>query len=74
MEYSSEAARNLEQLLETLIKMVGKSNQKIDSLEKRVSQLEWLIREQQFEQRDRTPISMYTRTPQHSSEKISFHL
>jgi hypothetical protein len=74
LEYSSEAARNLEQLLETLIKMVGKSNQKIDSLEKRVSQLEWLIREQQFEQRDRTPISMYTRTPQHSSEKISFHL
>ncbi|MEH7439338.1 hypothetical protein V7182_17840 [Neobacillus drentensis] len=74
MEYSSEAARNLEQLLETLIKMVGKSNQKIDSLEKRVSQLEWLIREQQFEQRDRTPISMYSRTPQHSSEKISFHL
>jgi mitochondrial fission protein ELM1 len=74
LEYSSEAARNLEQLLETLIKMVGKSNQKIDSLEKRVSQLEWLIREQQFEQRDRIPISMYTRTPQHSSEKISFHL
>ncbi|MEH7301908.1 hypothetical protein [Neobacillus drentensis] len=74
MEFSNEAARNLEQLLETLIKMVGKSNQKIDSLEKRVSQLEWLIREQQLEQRDRTPISMYSRTPHPSSEKISFHL
>ena len=74
MDFSSEAAKNLEQLLETLIKMVGKSNHKIDSLEKRVSQLEWLIREQQFEQRDRTSIQMYSRTPQHSSEKIPFHL
>ncbi|WML58490.1 hypothetical protein [Neobacillus sp. PS2-9] len=74
MEFSNEAARNLEQLLETLIKMVGKSNQKIDSLEKRVSQLEWLIREQQLEKRDRTPISMYSRTPHPSSGKISFHL
>ncbi|MDQ1143631.1 hypothetical protein QE429_000458 [Bacillus sp. SORGH_AS 510] len=74
MDFSSEAAKNLEQLLETLIKMVGKSNQKIANLEKRVSQLEWLIREQQLEQRDRMPIQMYSRTPQQSSEKISFHL
>jgi hypothetical protein len=36
-------------LLESLIRMVGRANQTVDSLQKRVSQLEWLIRELQFE-------------------------
>lgn len=45
MAYSDEIPK----LLESLIRMVGKSNQNVDSLQKRVSQLEWLLHEQQFE-------------------------
>lgn len=55
--------RNLEQLLESLIKMVGKANHNVDSLQKRVSQLEWLIKEQQFELRERGPIRIYSTHP-----------
>ncbi|MDP4156570.1 MAG: hypothetical protein Q8929_13115 [Bacillota bacterium] len=36
-------------LLESLIRMVGRANQTVDTLQQRVSQLEWLIRELQFE-------------------------
>jgi hypothetical protein len=41
LAYHNEDAR----LLETLIKIVGKSNQKIDQLQTRVNQLEWLLKE-----------------------------
>lgn len=37
-------------IIESLIRMVGKANQNVDSLQRRVSQLEWLIRRQQFEE------------------------
>ncbi|MEH6955547.1 hypothetical protein [Neobacillus drentensis] len=47
-----EMARNLEQLLESLIKMVGNANKNIDSLQRRVSQLEWVIKEQQNEMKE----------------------
>lgn len=47
MAFNNEASASLEQLLESLIKMVGKSNQKFDSLQVRIAQLEWIIKEQQ---------------------------
>ncbi|MEH7156486.1 hypothetical protein [Neobacillus drentensis] len=53
MESNDEMARNLEQLMESLIKMVGNSNKKVDGLQKRVSQLEWIIKEQHQEIRDK---------------------
>lgn len=49
---------NLEQLLESLIKMVGKGNQKIDSLQRRVCQLECIIKEQEVWERG--PLVSYT--------------
>lgn len=58
--HEEEYVHNLEQLLETLIKMVGKANQKVDSLQLRVSQLEWLIKEQQQEKREHSPIRIYS--------------
>jgi hypothetical protein len=54
---------NQEQLIESLIKMVGKANQKVDSLQKRVSQLEWLIKEQELELKERGPIRIYSTLP-----------
>lgn len=47
MECKNEAADNLEQLLETLIRMVGNNNQHIDTLRRRVSHLESQLKEQQ---------------------------
>jgi phage shock protein A len=38
---------NLEQLLETLIRMVGRANQNVENLQKRVTQLELTMKEQQ---------------------------
>ncbi len=46
MECNRNAAASLEQLLESLIKMVGKSNQTIAQLQQRISQLEWMVLEQ----------------------------
>ncbi|WP_251552298.1 hypothetical protein [Neobacillus muris] len=60
MPFNDHDSANLEQLLESLIKMVGHANQTIDSLQKRVSQLEWLIKEQQLEQRHRHSIRFYS--------------
>jgi len=37
--------RDLESLIESLIKMLGKSNERVSDLNKRVSQLEMLIHE-----------------------------
>ena len=39
---------SLEKLLVSLIKMVGKSNEKVDDLTKRVHQLETAAKEQQY--------------------------
>ena len=50
MRVNNEVANSLEQLLEALIKMVGKTNQNMDGLQKRISQLEWIIKEQQSQQ------------------------
>jgi TolA-binding protein len=41
----SEREKALEYMLESLIKMLGKSNHKVDDLNKRVLQLESFIRE-----------------------------
>ncbi|MFF2447192.1 hypothetical protein ACFVSW_08805 [Neobacillus sp. NPDC058068] len=67
-------AYKLEQLLESLIKMVGKANQNVDSLQKRVSQLESIIKEQQFELRERGPIRIYSRHPHKTRENIPVHV
>ncbi len=67
-------AYKLERLLESLIKMVGKANHNVDSLQKRVSQLESIIKEQQFELREGGPIRIYSRHPQKSAENIPFHV
>jgi peptidoglycan hydrolase CwlO-like protein len=68
-----EMARNLEQLLESLIKMVGNANKNIDSLQRRVSQLEWVIKEQQNEMKERDNlIRMYSTYPHESSQNIPF--
>lgn len=42
-------SNEVSQLIESLIRMVGRANQHVDSLQRRVSQLEWQLREQQFE-------------------------
>jgi peptidoglycan hydrolase CwlO-like protein len=67
-------ASNLEQLLESLIKMVGRTNknadslqksiiqvnEKIDNLQLRISQLEWVMKAQLEEQ----PQTIYSMHPQ----------
>jgi peptidoglycan hydrolase CwlO-like protein len=71
LRYNDDTARNLEQLLESLIKMVGNTNKNIDSLQRRVSQLEWVIKEQQQEidQRDNL-IRIYSTPPHETSQTI----
>jgi hypothetical protein len=45
--------------------MVGVGNQKVDSLQKRVSQLEWILKEQV---KERGPVIIYsTHPPSHTS-------
>ncbi|MBG9444156.1 hypothetical protein ABE66_05915 [Cytobacillus firmus] len=45
MNEVAEREKALEYMLESLIKMLGKSNHRVDDLNKRVLQLEALIRE-----------------------------
>ncbi|GHH98728.1 hypothetical protein [Neobacillus kokaensis] len=73
MRFNEKDAENLEQLLESLIKMVGKANKNCDSLQKRVSQLEWMIREQQIELRGRNSIRIYSSHPRKQREKVPNH-
>jgi hypothetical protein len=40
-----ESSSRLENLLGSLIKMVGKTNERVDSLDKRINQMEWAMRE-----------------------------
>jgi peptidoglycan hydrolase CwlO-like protein len=54
---------NQEQLIESMIKMVGRANQKVDSLQKRIAQLEWLFKEQELELKERGPIRIYSTLP-----------
>lgn len=51
MVCKKEITDSKEQLLETLIRMVGSTNQTIHNLQKRVTQLECLLREQQLNTR-----------------------
>lgn len=43
-----ESSNRLESLLGSLIKMLGKTNERVDSLDKRIQQMEWVIRETQM--------------------------
>jgi hypothetical protein len=45
MKTSMEREKELESLIEALIRMLGKSNERLNNLEKRVNQLEWIVRE-----------------------------
>ncbi|MDR6999307.1 hypothetical protein [Neobacillus niacini] len=54
---------SLELLMETLIKMVGKTNQKMDSLQRRVIQLETFIKEE----KERGTILIYPQQPQETA-------
>lgn len=58
MVFSKETAASLEQLLEMLIKMVGKTNQTTDQLKQRVTQLEYLVKEER--EHDPRKFSFYT--------------
>ncbi|MED4224902.1 hypothetical protein [Neobacillus cucumis] len=75
MGFHDDEQQNLEQLLESLIKMVGKANKNVDSLQTRVRQLEMLIREQNLIIKERDPLEIY---PKHHhqaySEKYPLHL
>ncbi|MED3561197.1 hypothetical protein [Bacillus xiapuensis] len=58
---------SLELLMEALIKMVGKANQKVDGLERRVIQLETYIKEE----KERGAIPIYPQEPASSTPHIS---
>jgi peptidoglycan hydrolase CwlO-like protein len=71
LRYNDDTAKNLEQLLESLIKMVGNANKNVDSLNRRVSQLEWAIKEQQQEINERDNLlRMYSTPPHDTSQPI----
>lgn len=67
MDFNQKDAANLEQLLESLIKMVGKANHTVDSLQKRVGQLECLIMEEQIEIREKGLIRIHSEYPHQRS-------
>ncbi|WP_335382599.1 hypothetical protein [Neobacillus drentensis] len=70
---NNEMGSNLEQLLESLIKMVGKANKNVDGLQRRVTQLEWAIKETQHEIKEKDNlIRIYSSHPHESSENIPF--
>lgn len=60
MHFDEKDMGNLEQLLESLIKMVGKSNNNVENLQKRVNQLEWALREQHMECREHGRVRVYS--------------
>lgn len=74
MEVNNKKDAQMEQLLESLIKMVGKANHNFDSLQKRVSQLECLIIEEQLEIRERGPIRIYSTYPPNRSKANHIHI
>jgi peptidoglycan hydrolase CwlO-like protein len=80
-----DVATSLEQLLESLIKMVGRANknndnlqnkinqinENMDSLQKRISQLEWIMKGQ-LKERDWGPIRTYP-THHHTQTPSELH-
>ncbi|ULT56838.1 hypothetical protein L1999_28175 [Neobacillus drentensis] len=74
MGYHEDDQGSLEQLLESLIKMVGKANKNVDSLQVRVRQLESLIREQQIVVKESDPLEIYPHHHHHSTDKFPLHL
>ncbi|MFD2446734.1 hypothetical protein ACFSO7_22605 [Bacillus sp. CGMCC 1.16607] len=52
MLQQQETFNRVEMLLGSLIKMLGKTNERVDQLDRRVQQLEWIIRESQLPSRD----------------------
>ncbi|MFP7298650.1 hypothetical protein [Neobacillus niacini] len=88
MNSRDEVAASLEQLLESLIKMVGRANQnnnqlqkkmiemtqESESLKKRISQLEWIMKGQ-LKEREWSPIRTYPPHPHtHSQSEIHDHV
>ncbi len=84
MSNHDDVASSLEQLLESLIKMVGRANknndnlqnkilqmnQNMDSLQKRISQLEWIMRGQ-LQEKEWNPIRNYPPHPHpHTASEI----
>lgn len=45
MNNSYEMMSRLEKLLETLIKMTGKTNERVDDVNKRLTQMEFIVRD-----------------------------
>jgi flagellar capping protein FliD len=83
-----DVAASLEQLLESLIKMVGRANknndnlknqiiqmnENIDNLQKRISQLEWIMKGQLKDGPFRNyPTHPHTHTPSEIHDHISVH-
>ncbi|WP_419955045.1 hypothetical protein ACN6MT_05585 [Neobacillus niacini] len=88
MTNHDDVATSLEQLLESLIKMVGRANknngnlqikindmnESIESLQKRISQLEWIMKGQ-LKERDWGPIRNYPTHPHtHTPSEIHDHI
>ena len=70
-----EVTKSLELLLESLIKMVGKANQKVDHLQKRVIQLEWMLKEEQLLNKKKPPKNLLIIHPKaKSTTQNSAHL
>ncbi len=69
MANQSELTSNLEQLLESLIRMVGSSNQKVDSLQRRVTQLELIMKEQQLRNRTQFILQKPAESKEYSPSK-----
>jgi hypothetical protein len=45
MLLEQESSSRIENLLGSLIKMLGKTNERVNNLDKRIQQIEWAIRE-----------------------------
>jgi hypothetical protein len=55
-----EYASRLEHLLGSLIKMLGNTNARVDKLDKRIHQMEWVIRETHMTAQETGGKSLYT--------------
>jgi hypothetical protein len=59
LQQEEEASNRLEHLLGSLIKMVGKTNERVDSLDKRINQMEWAMRETHMIAQEKGGKSLY---------------
>lgn len=67
-----EKEKSLENLLESLIRMLGRSNEKVDDLSKRVNQLEMSLRETKFAEKAPNPkIYSFVAEPQKTAPAAS---